>query len=53
MALLPCIRCMPHSEPQVYPLENFLNYSASAPTNKVRFGELSYVHKSDSEDPYV
>ncbi len=53
MALMPFIRCMPHSELQIDPLENHLNYSASAPTNRVSCGELSYLHESDSEDPYV
>jgi hypothetical protein len=30
-----------------------LNHSASAPVLVVSCGTLSYLHRSDSEDPYV
>ncbi len=53
MALVPRIRCMAHSELQIHSLENYLNYSASAPIHMVWRGLLSYLHKSDSEDSYV
>ncbi len=53
MALVPRIRCMSHSELQIHPLENYLNHSASAPVLVVSYGALTYLHRSDSEDPYV
>jgi hypothetical protein len=53
MALVPRIRCMSLSELQIHSLENYLNYSASAPMTEVGCGILSYLHGSDTEDSYV
>ncbi len=53
MALVPRIRRMPHSELQIHSLDNFLNYSASAPENLVSCCVSSYLRRSDSEDTYV
>ncbi len=53
MAFVPRIRCMAHSELQIHSLDNYLNHSASAPMNVVSCGNLSYLHRSNSEDSYV
>jgi len=53
MALVPRIRCMSHFKLLIPSLENYLNHPASAPIIVMSCGILSYLHRSDSEDPYV